>query len=494
MSIIVGNLVSKGLGVFREVAFAYWFGTGDVAAAFRVAQTAYLLPTHSLIGDALSAGLLPLYRKARDTDADAARMVLAVAALYGLAFSAVVTLLLYLLSQNITAAIAPGASTGVMSLAADLLKILALSTPFYILSGMMAYVEAGHGNFSVIAWRPILLNVGSILGVYTAVALKQDQWLAVGIVLSHVAFFAWSIVSLTQSQSLRFDTRPTIVAAREAAKRLFVTTLPLMGVPLLGQASLVIERMVSSWLGTQVIPSVDYARFVSETVVQLTAVPLGIFTMATHGGANSKESRTHIAMVASGVLLVSLPVGAYIAQNAESIVSLLFARGAFDAESVALTSVILRWIAAALGATVTSYYLVKALNSQLRNRTALLVTAASALVAVGINLGCWTFIGVHTIGISIAAASTISLLLCLSVLGLWRAIAPVLASVGGGVAIQFTLLSLVDWAWPSPLNLVVSAPMTILLWVVLVRLLPPLHACAKPFLVRFPQLHLILGN
>ena len=58
--IFAGGLFSKIIGFAREIIFANWFGVGDVATAFRIAQSGFLLPTHSLIGETLSSGLLPL--------------------------------------------------------------------------------------------------------------------------------------------------------------------------------------------------------------------------------------------------------------------------------------------------------------------------------------------------------------------------------------------------------------------------------------------------
>jgi putative peptidoglycan lipid II flippase len=151
LSIVAGNIASKALGVLREVLFAAWFGAGETAAAFRVAQTGFLMPTHTLIGDTLSAGVLPLYKQLQYEGKDEPRLLVLIACLYGLFFSAVVTALIYIYSDLVVGFIAPGATNSALELASQLLKVMALATPFYILSGILGYIETAYGKYGSIA-------------------------------------------------------------------------------------------------------------------------------------------------------------------------------------------------------------------------------------------------------------------------------------------------------------------------------------------------------
>lgn len=480
LSIVIGNIVSKGLGVVREILFANWFGTGNTAAAFRIAQTGFLMPTHALVGDTLGASLLPLYQKMQRQCGEGHRVLLLVATLYGVLFSAVITTAILLYAEIIVRLIAPGASGAALEQAASLLHILALATPFYVLSSILAYLETAYGRYGAIAWRPALFNIGSTIGVMLAAFLGQEHWLATSLLLAHIAFFIGSLMMLARLDRLTPRQLPPWRAIADVGAQFLRNTAPLLGLPLLAQSNVLVERMVSSWIGTSVIPSVDYARFVADTAVQLIAVPLGVLTMSRHGGSALENMRHHVTRVASVILVLAVPLSAYIATHAVSVTRLLFARGAFDEHSVAVTSAILTWMGAALGATVLAYYLVKALNAQLRNLEALWCALIGSGVSISINLALWQVFGAATIGVAAAGGSIVMLLfaaLRLQLIGsllpfaTWLALGASLVCVGG---------RFVGSVMAYPLDLVVGAALAGTIWVVLFILVPSLQELLWP--------------
>lgn len=421
LSVFAGNLGSKALALLREVLFAAWFGTGQTAAAFRIAQTLYLLPVQALLGDALSAGLLPLYRQVRGESADAARRLVLWAALYALVFSAVVAGGFYAFADELTRLVAPGADESARALAAALLRILALSTPFYVLGGMLGYIEAAFGRFSGIAWRPMAINLGSIAGAALAVWSGHDAWLAIGLVIAHVLLFGWTLHAVLRLDRLRPESAAAPGLARSLVRRLAANTVPLLGLPLAAQVNVVVERIVSSWLGTAIIPSVDYARFLTDTMVQLIAVPLGLLTMASHGGVrDDARADDHLRRTAALVFCLAFPIALFLSFHAETLVRLLFARGAFDEASVQTTSAVLRWMGAGLVANIPAYYLVKGLNAQLRNREALTAIVLGCAANMAVNLALWRWAGPATVGIGVMAYGACVLAYSMSRLGLWR--------------------------------------------------------------------------
>lgn len=485
-SIAIGNLASKGLGIVRELLFAASFGTGDTAAAFRIAQTGFQLPTQALVGDALSAGLLPLYRKLSAESKDSARVLVLVACFYGLIFSALVTTLLYLYAESAARFIAPGATGSVLGLATSLLKVLSLATPFFVLSGTISFIEASFGSYGAIAWRPALLNIGSIAGVGLAIFFGAEHWLATTILISHVLFFGWTVVELRRLDRLFPETSFGFDAIQSIGAKFIRNMLPLLGLPLIAQVNVLVERIVSSWIGTAVIPSVDYSRFIADTTVQLIAIPLGILTMSKHGGTSSDEARAHVREVAALIILVAFPLSVLIGQNAENIVRLLFARGAFDAESVATTSAVLRWMGGALGMTITAYYLVKALNSQLRNVEALLITVAACVGNMLVNVTLWRELGAQTVGAAVTAYSAILFALCFVRMDLWRSLGRHVVTVAAGCAGQYAITLLLARDLLFPYGLLLSAGLTVIWWLVLILTVRPLRRVAAPVLTKLP--------
>ena len=485
LTLTLGNLLSKGIGLLRDMFFAAWFGTGDVAAAYRIAQTAYLLPTNALIGDSLSAGLLPLYREHRQRNEDEARVLLFIASLYGTIFSVALATMLFAFSGTVATLVAPGASAPAHDLASRLLQIMALSLPFFILSGILSYIEAAFGKFGAIASRPMILNLGAIGGSALAVYLHQEHWLATCVVAGHVIFFIWTFYQFRKVDRLlpHFWPKPLVIVA--ISRRFTANILPLLALPLCAQLMILTERVTSSWLGTNVIASVDYSRSISETVVQLIAVPLGIFTMASHGGTKGVEASRHSAQIASLIMVVAFPLAAIVGSNAEALISLLFARGAFDAQSTYTSSAILVWAGGALGPTTTAYYLVKALNSQLRNTEALFFTALASATSISCNLVLWRYLGPQTLGISVAAYGVALFVQVMNAFRLFGPMAELLAWLTVGSLLQWLCSALLAWVPRGPhlfFNLLAAG----LIWGTLLLLSKPLRVAARPLTSRLP--------
>lgn len=55
-------MLSKVLGLVREVLMAKFFGTGDVNGAYRIAQTGTLVPINFMTSDSLNSAFIPLYK------------------------------------------------------------------------------------------------------------------------------------------------------------------------------------------------------------------------------------------------------------------------------------------------------------------------------------------------------------------------------------------------------------------------------------------------
>lgn len=72
--ILSGNVLSKGLGLLREILMAKYFGTAEVNGAYRISQTGTLVPINFLTSDSLNSAFIPLYKNYLKNDVDKARV------------------------------------------------------------------------------------------------------------------------------------------------------------------------------------------------------------------------------------------------------------------------------------------------------------------------------------------------------------------------------------------------------------------------------------
>ncbi|MFK4560615.1 lipid II flippase MurJ [Bradyrhizobium ottawaense] len=420
VTLLFGNLAAKFTGILREVIFAALFGVSELAAAYRVAYSGFYIPIHALVGETLSTNVIPVFRNLSAESPNAARAFSLVLVAHCVAVGALIAFFLLVGRAWIVDLIAPGLGGSVKDLAGTMLVMMALASPMYILGNALASLEATRGRYSGVSLRPFLLNAIAIAAAVVAWKTNTPLFLAWGIFGGHAVFLLWTLYSTRQLGLLSFRTCDLETGLLlTGCKALWRNSAPLLLFPVVGQLAILVERIVASKVGPSVLPSTDYARAIAETFVTLTAVPLSFASLASHGGSRTEQGRSN-AIKASGLLLVlAFPAGLFLALNAAEIVHLVFARGEFGRGAVETTAQILFGMALGLGPWAAGYYLLRVLNSELRNGAATSITIAGSASMVLFDVTMWPYFGAATIGLGASLSGLTIFVGAMSALKLW---------------------------------------------------------------------------
>ncbi len=472
-ALLLGGMVGKVLGIGRELLAAWLFGTGVVAAAFRLAQAAMLIPVHYVVSEALNAGFIPTYSRLLQEAPEKARELLDALRWALLWFALCAALLLAVGASLWVSLLAPGFSAGAHAMAVDLLRVFSVAIPAYVLTGLYASVEMAHGGGQLAASRASIQSVGLIVGSLLAFGLGQPIWIAAGFSCAYVALTFWGKrILMRYDIALPFHWR--LADGGWAILRGFGRTMrPLLLIPVLLQIHFSTERIVASLIGDQVVAALDYAKFISETAVLLLAVPFGLAGLAGFAREDEAAFRRKAGSVLLTLILVSLPISAVVLASTEPILRLLFMRGAFDEGSLHTTQLILTGLGIGLWAQVAGYALVKFLNARMRNREAVAIVAVALSSNVVFNLLAYHWLGPAALGVG---ASLYGLLLL--GLGVWRLkIASVLAKpLGLLILLAGSYLALVHWLIPLAARQLVPAMLCALcFWGAALLLIPLLR-------------------
>src|SRR5690606_2151322 len=118
-----------------------------------------------------------------------------------------------------------------------------------------------------------------------------------------------------------------------------------MVLPIFIQANIIVERIVASMIDAGVLSSLEYARTVTETGLVLITVPLGLASLSELGNLSQDQMRARMLVILRGLALLFIPTSAFLAVHAEHVISVLFARGAFDGDAQSVTTQILATLA-----------------------------------------------------------------------------------------------------------------------------------------------------
>lgn len=437
-----GSLAGKVVALLREVVFAGAFGTGTIASGFRVAQTASIVPANLVSGDLLSAAFAPSYAREAKSDPRRAQSMLWGYSLWISMILLLVSAVVYWLRDVMVGLVVPGASGEVASQSSDLLGLLCWVIPLYGLSAVQAYALGAHGNYVPTSTRQIIQSLGLLAGTLAAVATGWVPWLAAGLLI------AWSINSgiclwllcrrgllgAPKFSDLTQGWRFVALGAKGIA--------PLFFLPVALQLSIVLERVFASYGEGGLIAAVDYARTVSESVMSVIAVPLGILGLTQLSVLSGARYRKQVGRMSDVVVVVLMPASAVLVVCAGPIVDVLYRRGQFGSEAALLTTSVLIGLASGLMFQVLGYSLSRALTAAGRNRVVLVCTLGAIVGQIVVQ-----WIGIHVlgpiaIGLGPSAFGLILTIGCARSLGLLRRImAQLLAALPAIVISIFLALS-----------------------------------------------------
>lgn len=383
-----GTLVSRVLGLVRDVVIASVFGAGASADTFFVA---FRIPNffRRLFGEgAFSHAFVPVlseYRVSRSEE-EIRDLVGHVAGTLGAVLVAVTVagvlaapVLVYVFASGFAAEPGQAALTG---------SLLRLTFPYLLFISLTAFAGGilnTWGRFGVPAVTPSLLNV-SLITAATVVAPRFDEpvtALAWGVLAGGVAQLAFQLPFLWR---IRMLVRPRLRRAHEGVRRIVRLIVPaVLGVSV-AQVNLLVDTQFASYLATGSISWLYYSD-------RLMEFPLGVFGIALatvalpslaarHAENDESAYRATLDWALRLVLVISVPAALGLGLLGVPMIATVFQYGEFGAHAVRMSALSLSAYASGLVAFVA----VKVLAAGFHSRQEMRVPVRIAVVAMVANV------------------------------------------------------------------------------------------------------------
>jgi putative peptidoglycan lipid II flippase len=337
------TLVSRILGLVRDLLIARIFGAGMAADAFFVAFRIPNLLRRLFAEGAFSQAFVPIlaeYKNNRSSE-ETRELIDHVTTLLGVALFAV-TLIGVMAAPLIIFVSAPGFSTDLdkFALTIELLRITFPYIFFISLVALAGGILNTYSYFSVPAFTPVLLNLSFIGCALWLSPLMDPPVLAlawavfIGGILQ-LAFQIPFLLRLRRIPRLRFDFRDS------GAWRVLKLMGPAVFGVSIGQISLLINTIFASLLVTGSVSWLYYADRLMEFPAGLLGVALGTVilpSLSRHYAQNSTEEFSRLLDWGLRLtILLTLPAAAALALLATPLITTLFYYGAFTVEDVWMT-------------------------------------------------------------------------------------------------------------------------------------------------------------
>jgi len=212
--------------------------------------------------------------------------------------------------------LAPGLTEGTSKHAIEMLRIMGIGVPFYLLSALLMFLAMANGDFVPMAVRSSVQNLGLIAGVVLAYVFKSATLLAWGFTVAYVCFAVWGVARALRAGFLALPVRWNWSGVRVLLTAFWRTLRPLVLLPVLLQGNIAVERAVASLIGLAVVSGVDYAKFITETLIVLVSMPVAFAGLGHWSGLTAKEINGQLSKVVLLVLLLAVPASAFLLAHA----------------------------------------------------------------------------------------------------------------------------------------------------------------------------------
>ncbi|MGQ9511718.1 murein biosynthesis integral membrane protein MurJ [Thermodesulfitimonas sp.] len=409
--ILALSLLSRFLGLGREMAIAYAFGAKAKADAFFVAS---IIPyTFSgVVGTALATVIVPVFAgyaaqgRQREVWQLLSRLLNA-----ALVLMLVLSLLGVAAAPLLTRALGGGFPPATLTLATKLTVAMMPAIIFLTVAGIFGGILNANNIFGPPALGPAIMNVMVITGVLAGARFLDVYGVALGVVAGSLAYAA---VQLPALRHVGFAYTPACDLWHREVRRVGALLLPVMLASGIGQVYTFIDWRLASGLAEGSIAALNYANKLMNLPQGLlvTAVTTAIFPTLSRLAAEQPEAMAAtLRRALKWILLLGVPGAVGLITLRAPVVMLLFERGAFDARATGMTAQALLCYAVGLAAFCLNLPLTRGFFAFQDTWTPLLISAATVPIKLLLSLALVRVL--HHAGLALATSVTITLNMCL---------------------------------------------------------------------------------
>lgn len=415
------TVVSRILGLFRDIAQAALLGTGYAADAFSIA---FIIPNilRRFFGEStISAAFVPTYTETlvttdRKTSNDLASRIFTFTGIILLG----IVIIGIILAPLLVRLFAPGFADipGKSELTAGLLRLL---FPYIFFVGLAAIVMGilnSHRHFTTPAFGPILLNISALIGIFLVARYffpDTPVWgYAIGISFGGVLQLVIQLPKLRRKALIR----PLLGITDPRFRRVVRLMVPALIALVAAEINIMIDQIIASFLEPGSVSALLYGGRINQFPQGIFAVALATALLPTLSRQTAVgklvEARETLRQATLGLGIIMIPATIFMVILSKPIVTIVLARGAFTSNSTALTSAALMFYALGLmfwaGVRITAPVFFAMKDTKTPVKIAVSCMGLNILLNIGLTY-CFISTGLAKPLAGLALASSISGLL-----------------------------------------------------------------------------------
>lgn len=335
------TMVSRLLGLARDVVIARVFGTSEGADAFLLANRIPNFMRRLFAEGAFNQAFVPVLSEYRSTRslADVQLLISGVAGSLG-GFLFLLTLLIIVAAPIVAIPIGFGWYTDQPAKFALFVEMLRITFPYLLLISMTALCGSilnSYGKFAIPAITPALLNVSLIASAFLLVPFMRVPELALawGVLIAGVAQLLFQMPLLAR---MRLLPKPQLAKGHEGVARIKRLMIPALFGVSVSQINMLLDSIIASFLVTGSISWLYYSDRLMELPLGTFGVAIGVVVLPSlsrkHAESSTAEFSETLDWALRIVCLIAIPATLGLILIAEPLMVTLFQNDNFTVRDV----------------------------------------------------------------------------------------------------------------------------------------------------------------
>jgi putative peptidoglycan lipid II flippase len=338
LTVAIGYLLSRLLGVIRDIFITAQFGTSNVVDAYRAAFAVPDLIYLVVAGGALGTALIPIYQQQKQTSTTSGWHLINAVLNLTLPILVCISVAAWIWAEPLLLlTTARGFDRDTQLLSIDLMRLLLLQPILLGLGGILKATLEAHDNFRIPTLGSNLYNVGIIIGVALLAPIWGIYGVVYGVIIGAAVFLLIQIPSIWQLGWRWYAAGIATTGIGDVWRLL----LPRIFGQSVWQINLAVMISITSTFGVGAVAATGFGMQIMLLPHGLIGLSIGtvIFPLLAKLAVEQHFERfaQHANTALQSVLAVTLPASVALFLGAESVVSILYQRGSFDSTSTMLT-------------------------------------------------------------------------------------------------------------------------------------------------------------
>lgn len=409
--IMLLTILSKILGMGREITLSYFYGASEVSDVYLIALT---IPGVILgfVSSGIMTGYIPIFRNIENKSGkvEANRYTNNIINLVLL-----LCLIIFSMSMIYTPSIVKIFASGFEGATLDLAVAFTRITLFGIFLTGLLHILQGYlqikNNFVV----PALIGLPSNIIIIISIVISYTRnlyFLAIG---SVIALASQVLLLLIFSYREGFRYKLSLEIKDENVKRMILLAVPVILGTSTGQINQLVDRTLASQIATGGISALSYAHRIDGFIqgIFIISIVTVLYPQISKMVAedNIKGMKKSIISSITGVNLFVIPATIGIMVLANPIVSFLFGRGAFDEDAMIMTTNALFFYSIGMLGIGIRKILSRGFYALQDTKTPMINSAIAMGINIILNIILSRFLGIGGLALATSISSIVCMLL-----------------------------------------------------------------------------------